>query len=624
MSKKLPGRNQPCPCGSDKKYKRCCLLQKSNEPAPCSEVDQMINDESSGIMSHDGTLIEASVASLQRLRSRCDLSKERFAVIVANLVRGLQSLGRHTEALSIINELNGNFPTTSNFPALFLHLPAISLAALGELDEACNRFEEALARAPLDASELRAGISLEAGRAYSQKGDTDRARQLWTEALEYFERTGNTECIARARSNLGFILLKDSDPDKQKSGLQMIEQASSMKAAIGDRSGLSVNYCNLSLYHRRQRRYARAIAYARKDLALSRQIGDLTGVATSLMNLGSLYMEMKQPNDARRVTREAYTIGEKLQSAKIIYLTKHNLTAIEDMARELAKLGEPLGIKAPCECGSGKVYQECCGRADFEPMDFNFKIELSPEVEKVDRECREAGVESSHLDYFFRDNDATVNRLSWRQIHMHDGWMELRELPDMTNMHMHAARTFATESQTDSESHTKPLAAVVLAVCGLEAFINHAAFFLHKVQMFPERKFHPLPVEMQCDTEEFQRKTGLMDKWRIVGTALCGKRWPPSGVLASDFNLLVTVRNELVHFKSSEYEAIYPPPRQTHSLLRRLPSSVSLRNINASWPVRVLTPSLAEWAVKVADGTMKAFRMAYRESRLAQNSPTNT
>jgi len=36
MSKK-PGRNEPCPCGSGKKYKKCCL--RSDEEAPTRQPD---------------------------------------------------------------------------------------------------------------------------------------------------------------------------------------------------------------------------------------------------------------------------------------------------------------------------------------------------------------------------------------------------------------------------------------------------------------------------------------------------------------------------------------------------------------------------------------------------------
>ncbi|MBI3926170.1 MAG: SEC-C domain-containing protein [Armatimonadetes bacterium] len=32
------GRNQPCPCGSGKKYKKCCLAEQGSEPAPASAI----------------------------------------------------------------------------------------------------------------------------------------------------------------------------------------------------------------------------------------------------------------------------------------------------------------------------------------------------------------------------------------------------------------------------------------------------------------------------------------------------------------------------------------------------------------------------------------------------------
>ena len=36
-----PGRNDPCPCGSGKKYKRCCLLDEAL-PAPIRHVDDVM------------------------------------------------------------------------------------------------------------------------------------------------------------------------------------------------------------------------------------------------------------------------------------------------------------------------------------------------------------------------------------------------------------------------------------------------------------------------------------------------------------------------------------------------------------------------------------------------------
>jgi len=39
------GRNDPCPCGSGKKYKKCCLttdIEQSAQNSPAAEVNQTI------------------------------------------------------------------------------------------------------------------------------------------------------------------------------------------------------------------------------------------------------------------------------------------------------------------------------------------------------------------------------------------------------------------------------------------------------------------------------------------------------------------------------------------------------------------------------------------------------
>lgn len=33
MTNKTAGRNDPCPCGSGKKYKQCCLLKQQKKPS---------------------------------------------------------------------------------------------------------------------------------------------------------------------------------------------------------------------------------------------------------------------------------------------------------------------------------------------------------------------------------------------------------------------------------------------------------------------------------------------------------------------------------------------------------------------------------------------------------------
>jgi len=44
---KTPGRNDPCPCGSGKKYKKCCLGKLGDSPANVNEIGEMVANASS-------------------------------------------------------------------------------------------------------------------------------------------------------------------------------------------------------------------------------------------------------------------------------------------------------------------------------------------------------------------------------------------------------------------------------------------------------------------------------------------------------------------------------------------------------------------------------------------------
>jgi hypothetical protein len=46
--KRKTGRNEPCPCGSERKYKRCCM-DKDNEPPEASEVTLFV-ETNAGVM----------------------------------------------------------------------------------------------------------------------------------------------------------------------------------------------------------------------------------------------------------------------------------------------------------------------------------------------------------------------------------------------------------------------------------------------------------------------------------------------------------------------------------------------------------------------------------------------
>jgi hypothetical protein len=148
-----------------------------------------------------------------------------------------------------------------------------------------------------------------------------------------------------------------------------------------------------------------------------------------------------------------------------------------------------------------------------------------------------------------------------------------------------------------------------MAVSATEAFINQVAYFVGEHNRLSSEKIEGLAA-LDTDIGEFERKTELTEKWRMLGSALSGGEWPDPA-LWQEFRQLVRIRNELVHFKTVDYEQVVPPPKSPHEMLRGLPSAVELRDTPHSWPYRLLTPSLARWSVSVSERMIQSLRLAY-------------
>lgn len=629
MNKRKLNRNKPCPCGSGKKHVKCCLAKKmaNNSKKSADPINEKIHAAGMLALEHDESSILKAIEDLKYLLSLQNISNNHKENIIISLANAYKHRGEHQLAIETLDKLD-IIPDKQD-KKFVLHIKqqyATSYAALGYLDEACDYFDEAINEiTAINVEPLMAGgLYLEAGKAYYQNNQIEKAEKYWKEACSVFENLENeTEHFARAKANLGFILLNNEDKSKQAEGVELIEHSSVLKRLVGDLDGLASNYCNLGLYYWKQKRYERAIAFTRKDLFFSRKVGDLRAIGSTLGNLAALYSELKQLTPARKLLNEAIAIGKKLKDERLIAISEHNLNHINNIGKEAGAKDEAIGPSALCACNSKKKYQDCCGKADFEPIDIPIEFGgISEEIEPILKKISDSGNEPSRLDFIFRDTKKSDNlRLAWTRHHVHDGWFEMHELPDMANHHLIAARTLAKEVNEVEDNvfniH-KPLACLLLSACALEAFINQVSYFLNEVQQFPEKTLHEIPPELKKDAWEFQRTTELTYKWDILGQALCKQGWPPPAKLWNEFKSLIHIRNELVHFKISQYEQVVPPQKK-HAIVDKVPKEVKTRKIPHAWPIRLLTPSFANWAVNTAEAIIEFFKNTYMDTRMATN-----
>jgi hypothetical protein len=150
----------------------------------------------------------------------------------------------------------------------------------------------------------------------------------------------------------------------------------------------------------------------------------------------------------------------------------------------------------------------------------------------------------------------------------------------------------------------------MLSCCALEAFINQAIYFISVSEIVIPEKLQGI----KDDSFGFQRNTELTLKWNIIGEILCESEWKPCAKLWNNFINLIFIRNELVHFKVSEFEQVVPRPEQVAEALKRIPKDVELNDIPHSWPLRILNPSFAEWSVKTAKEMINYIKEAYQKN----------
>jgi tetratricopeptide (TPR) repeat protein len=219
-----PSRNAPCPCGSGKKYKRCCgqghAAQASGTPAT-DTLQQVIrlyqqgNFQAAGqraeqLLQHqpnDVTALEISAASalqlgnpgraVERFKQQARLQPDN-ALTQSNLCMALHTIGSDEEAFLYGQQAIKLDPGLAD---AWNNLGNIYKSG-NHLQGALEHYEKALA---LDGSDPR--VHVNAGSASQLLGDLETAERRYQDALTRYPD------FAPAHNNLGTVLLKQRQFD---------------------------------------------------------------------------------------------------------------------------------------------------------------------------------------------------------------------------------------------------------------------------------------------------------------------------------------------------------------------------------------------------------------------------
>src|SRR5262245_2614473 len=141
------GRNDPCPCGSGKKYRRCCLekdRERLSDPSPYAGLTMEEAKRDPTRHGDPGIFLEMNKEELDGT-ARASLTPE----LLRGLVQGYVRLGELASASTVLGELAARVEGGEESPEVLSERDALVYEALRRGDRKRARTEIALRRGPI-------------------------------------------------------------------------------------------------------------------------------------------------------------------------------------------------------------------------------------------------------------------------------------------------------------------------------------------------------------------------------------------------------------------------------------------------------------------------------------------
>jgi uncharacterized protein YchJ len=630
--------NKLCECGSGRKYKKCCLLYESD----LEKINQLIYSLTEIDLTKQ--YIEKVLEEIENKILQLNLSENVLSNIYINLVQHYQKLGRDSLVLELIEKYkfdeSDHLLTRMNFKTYKL----IAFRNLYEFEKVVKLIPEILEMVNTvkwgssTNNALKSGVMVELGKTLGilaniheddNQYEIDLCLELYDEIIEVYEThvIDDIDHYHAALTNKASIQLKYAESENIKS-VDKIKGILREKLNVGNLLGVANAYSILAVHFFKEKDYKQAIAYTKKDIALSEEYGSYLDLITPLLNLSILYSECKQFSNAKQVARKALQFAEKVNNRQLVEKINKHIKRIDDDARLCNLNGELIGKKAICPCKSNKLYVECCGEADYDYIELN-NVLASPELFHFTDLVRNEGNTKLNFDSlktYLRPLKENEIRVSWLNIVSKGAYQEIYELADMASLNLVSAkqllRDFVNRNKIDLnetleekiiQETSVALSICILSVNSLEAFVNQLIYFLTQINETEMAKHikENMPEGLLTNFTDYQRNKRFEDKLNIIFNLYTNNRWNKFEKFTNkELSKLISIRNELVHFKSQKYTKIIPSNKE-EPILKNLPKEIELREINNSWPLKLLNISFANWCINLSESIINFVKESY-------------
>lgn len=395
-----PGRNDICPCGSGKKYKKCCALAAQQANSGQARKDPSIHWQAALRAFELGELVEAQTECDRFLQVR---PFEAEALHLRSLIAFRQ--GRFDEGLQIVGQAIEQAPRVG----LYFNTKGLLEQALREEDAAESSFRRAIA---LDSACAPAQINL--GDLLETRGDLDGAEGFYRAATRSNPRS------SEAWNNLGKLLNRR---ERHAEALDALETAIKVRPDFG-KAHYNLS-CALQAVGRKDEaiaalqqavKYAPSLSFGWHDLGLNykergalpqaraayeRAIELNPDLAQAHANLGNLFLELGLGDRARACFERAHALapqdGLRIRVALSLPATFQSFAEREAVRQRLrdeidALMSADLSIHDPHrEVALTPFYLAYHGHNDVELLSriADLFLKASPSLGYIAPHCRE-------------------------------------------------------------------------------------------------------------------------------------------------------------------------------------------------------------------------------------------
>ena len=534
----MPGRNDPCPCGSGKKYKKCCgqatvlpIDQRSlNEQIDLAYmyIDQRrfhaANEIVASLLKSYSSDAEVRYLSAQLSYFKGDLKKAATgiidllqvspnnAVLLENLARIFFELSEYKQS----EEYARRSLSVSNSVEAYNHL-GNALSAQGQFNEAIDTFKTALKIDPDNS-----GIWNNIGTCYQGQNDLDHAMLAYNKVLTI------NDTDLDANNNIASIYIQKQDYQKALYHLSKIETFADSDFEIA--INLGNVYRNLGIFDVSRQWYDKASGINPDHIGI-------------FINLGLLFADLGHFDSAIDYLKQALLKDSEntriLKSLADIEERRHNLDDAEDYIQEAINSGSSDLIA--CKLVLARILRRrkqfdkaldlldsIAGsvQSDADIAAYNFELAQHKEAEKdfdaaynayekanIFRE-RTRGVKYDHQKYekYFLDLKNIFRKENWSQFR--SALPKNNDFSPKPIFIVGFPRSGTTVVEQIISSHSLVSAGDELEIIG--ELINHTQDILGSKQPYPEcitDSAHLTPDGIEAIRDEYLRKAGEVVGW---------------------------------------------------------------------------------------------------------------